>query len=51
MGGGGVFILSYVFGQRSSVKNLCYSKISVVMLLGVKTLVRTKVHGDQMLHI
>ena len=49
--GGGVFILCYVFGQRSSVKNLCYFKISVVMLLGAKTLVRTKVHGDQMLHI
>ena len=38
---GGVFILCYVFGQLSSVKafglwNLCYSKLSVVMLLGYR---------------
>ena len=29
-----MFIRCYVFGQLSSVRNLCYSKISVVMLLG-----------------
>ena len=32
---GGMFILCYIFGQLSSV-NLCYSKMSVVMLLGYR---------------
>ena len=29
-----MFILCYVFGHLSGLRNLCYSKIPVVMLLG-----------------
>ena len=32
----GMFILCYVFGQLFGLRNLCYSKISVVMLLGYR---------------
>ena len=54
-----MFILCYVFGQLSSVRNLCYSKISVVMLLGYRiAAISRKIESErknmpyaQMLHI
>ena len=33
----GMFILCYVFSKAFVLRNLCYSKISVLMLLGYRT--------------